>query len=74
MADAAWIPCCVAVVQAGRGSSDSTPSLGTSTCHGCGPKKKKEQKLTSGKKGKKLYFLGLNTKKILEAITKPVVN
>ena len=29
----------VAVVQAGSGSSDSIPSLGTSICHGCGPKK-----------------------------------
>ena len=31
----------VAVVQAGSYSSDSTPSLGTSTCRGCGPKKKR---------------------------------
>ena len=38
----------VAVVQAGSYSLDSTPSLGTSICHGCGPKKtikkKKERK------------------------------
>ena len=34
----------VAVVQAGSCSSDSTPSLGTSVCHGCGPKKIKKKK------------------------------
>ena len=33
----------VAVVQAGGHSSDSTPSLGTSTCCGCGPKKTKDK-------------------------------
>ena len=32
----------VAVVQVGSCSSDSTPSLETSICHGCGPKKKKK--------------------------------
>ena len=32
----------VAVVQAGGCSSDSTPSLGPSTCLRCGPKKQKE--------------------------------
>ena len=38
----------VAVVQACRGSSDSTPSLGTSICCRCGPKKttNKQQKQT----------------------------
>ena len=42
----------VAVLQVGSWSSDSTPSLGTSICQGCGPektkrlkKKKKESKL-----------------------------
>ena len=34
----------VAVAQASSYSSDSTPSLGTSICHKCGPKKKKERK------------------------------
>ena len=36
----------VAVVWAGSCSSDQTPSLGTATCHRCGPKKtkKKEKK------------------------------
>ena len=33
----------VAVVQAGKGSSDSTPSLGTSICYECGPKKQKKK-------------------------------
>ena len=38
-----WLGSCVAVavVWAGSCSSDSTPSLGTSICRGCGPKKKK---------------------------------
>ena len=31
----------IAVAQAGNCSSDSTPSLGTSICHKCSPKKKK---------------------------------
>ena len=32
----------VAVVQASSYSSDQTPSLGTSICHRCGPKKRKK--------------------------------
>ena len=45
----------VAVVQAGGCSSNSTPSLGTSMCCGCGPKKrpKKEKK----KEKKSMYLL-----------------
>ena len=34
----------VAVVQAGSFSSNLTLSLGTSICHGCGPKKQKKKK------------------------------
>ena len=34
----------VAGVEAGSYSSDSTPSLGTSLCHVCGPKTQKEKK------------------------------
>ena len=34
-----WLWCRLAAV-----SSDSTTSLGTSTCHGCGPKKQKKKK------------------------------
>ena len=34
----------VAVVQAHGYSSDLIPSLGTSTCHGCGPKNQKKKK------------------------------
>ena len=30
--------------QGGSCSSESTPNLGTLICHGCGPKKKKENK------------------------------
>ena len=33
-----------AVVEAGNYSSDSTPSLGTSMCHRCGPKTDKKTK------------------------------
>ena len=38
-----WLESCVAVavVKAGSCSSNSTPSLGTSKCHGCGPKRQK---------------------------------
>ena len=35
----------VAVVLAGSCSSNLTPSLGTSMCHGCGPKKEKKKKV-----------------------------
>ena len=34
----------VAVAVAGSRSSDTTPSLGTSICCGCGPKKPKKKK------------------------------
>ena len=34
----------VAVVQTGSCSSNLTPSLGNSTCHGCSPKKTKQNK------------------------------
>ena len=33
----------VPVVLAGSCSSNLTPSLGTSMCHGCGPKKEKKK-------------------------------
>ena len=38
-----------AVVQAGSYSSDSTPSLGTSTCQGSGPRKGKKTKNETNK-------------------------
>ena len=41
--DAAQIPRCCGVVKASSCSSDLTPSLGTSICLGCSPKKKKEK-------------------------------
>ena len=41
----------VAVVQAGSCSSDSTPSLGTSICLGCGPKKQKQTHTQTKKTG-----------------------
>ena len=40
----------VAVAYASGYSSDSTPSLGTSICHGCSPKKFKRQKKKERKK------------------------
>ena len=40
----------VAVAEAGGYSSDGTPSLGTSTGRGCGPKKHKRQKQKTNKK------------------------
>ena len=41
VADAAWIQRCCGV--GGSCSSESTPSLGTSLCCGCGPKKDKNK-------------------------------
>ena len=41
------------VAVAGHYSSNSTPSLGISKCHGCGPKKQKEKKETKRKEKKK---------------------
>ena len=41
----------MAVVQASGYSSDSTPSLGTSICHGCSPRKDKNKKIE--KRGRK---------------------
>ena len=38
----------VAVAKASGYSSDSIPSLGTSICCKCGPKKKKEKKENTG--------------------------
>ena len=43
----------VAVVLVGGCFSDSTPSLGTSICCGCSPKKTKEKKLKEIRVGKK---------------------
>ena len=41
-----WLGSCVsvAVAWAGSYSSDSTPGLGTPSCHRCGPKKQKKKK------------------------------
>ena len=41
--DLAWIWCGYGCVEAGSCSPDSTPSLGTSTCLRCGPKKEKQR-------------------------------
>ena len=47
-----WLGSGVAMAQvlAGNYSSDSTPSLGTSICHGCGPKETKKIHKTTTKK------------------------
>ena len=45
----------VAVAQAGSCSFDWIPSVGTSICRGCGPKKKKKKK----KKRKKWMYMVL---------------
>ena len=42
--DSAQIPCCLAVVQADSYSSDSTLSMATYICGGCGPKKRQKDK------------------------------
>ena len=39
-----WLGSCIAVAVVGDCSSDSTPSLGTSICPRCGPKKGKKRK------------------------------
>ena len=39
----------VAVMEMGSYSSNSTPSLGTSICHRCGPKKAKKKKSKKAK-------------------------
>ena len=40
----------IAVAVAGSCSSSWTPSLGTATCHECGPKKQKKEKIKRGGK------------------------
>ena len=45
----------VAIAQASSYSSDLTPSLGTSICHRCGPKKTNQQKKYILLKGTKLW-------------------
>ena len=47
----------VALVQASSNSSDSTPSLGTSICHGCGPKKTRKEGREGGRKEGNGHFL-----------------
>ena len=53
----------VAVVQASSYSSDSTPSLGTSICLGCGPKKQSINQSTVKKKKKTHLHLDLFSKR-----------
>ena len=52
----------MAVVQVSSYSLDSTPSLGTSICHKCGPKKTKEKK-----KKKKNVSEGTNDLNLMDA-------
>ena len=51
----------VAMVWAGSYSSNSTPSLGTSICHGCSPKNTKKKKKKRHKKDQKTYENILNS-------------
>ena len=44
------------LAQAGSCNSDLTPSLGTSTCHGCSPKKHKEREREREREREKLSF------------------
>ena len=57
MADTAWIWCCCGCGIDRWLHSDSTPSLGTSICHGCGPKKTKTNKQTKSHKALCLHKL-----------------
>jgi len=45
----------VAVAQTSSGSSNLTPSLRTSRCRGCGPKKPKKKKEKKKKRQKKIF-------------------
>ena len=49
----------VAVAEAGSYNSDLTPSLGTSMCHGYGPKSKKKKKRNYGRAGRSLKAIFL---------------
>ena len=55
VADLAWIPSCCQRGVGQRIQLQLDPSLGTSICHGCGPKKTKKKK--KKKKRKKLNHL-----------------
>ena len=48
----------MAVVEAGSWSSDSTPSLGSSICHGCGSKKPKAEVLSHCGRGSGAHQAG----------------
>ena len=53
----------VTVVQVGSNSSDQTPSLETSICHGCGSKKTKDKKYVS--KNEKVSYIAYKKLKLL---------
>ena len=58
----------VAVVQAGNYSSDLTPSLGTSICLGCSPKKTKKKKKIACQSKKELIHVYFINKSIIKFI------
>ena len=63
----------VAVVQASNYSSDQTPSLGTSICHECGPKKtkKRNQKTIFLKTKQNRLFRYTNTESHYQQVYQP---
>ena len=65
-----WLGSDVAVAQASGYSSDWTPSLETSTCRGCGPKKTKTKAFTSPQKSNVPFWSSPYVVAILSLILK----
>ena len=56
-----WLGCGVAVAVDGSCNSNWTPSLGTSICPGCGPKKQKAKKKKREREKKMMSFANRDT-------------
>ena len=71
----------VAVAHAGTCRSDLTPSLGTSPCHGCGPKKTKKERKEGRKRNlsinvnirASLFLLGLSGHEVCIIGCRPLI-